>query len=188
MPPTSPALPAALASRRGRYYNRPVYLTLLFWLALLPPGYVVVRAFCREDLESGPLGGAALSYAAVLALLSPVSILCYVLRLPVAVMSFACVAAFLAGIAIITRRRWWREIVKLLAAGICVELAIVAADLALGHGLGPSCAATPRSTWLASGSCSRTASAMTIPASLRRTSFRSITPICCTASTPPARN
>ena len=107
-------------------------LSLLFWLALMLPGYVLVRRLAGDDLKSGLLGTVAVSYVAVLGLLSPVSILCYVLHAPVAVFSAACLAAILAAVAEITRRRWWPDLGKLIIAAASVELLIIVVDLVMG--------------------------------------------------------
>ena len=109
-----------------------MHLSLLFWLGLAVPGYVLVRRLSRDDLESGLLGTLGLSYLAVLGLLSPVSIVCYLLEAPLWVFSAACWALFLAAAGEVTRRRWWRDLGKLLAAGACIELAIVVLDMILG--------------------------------------------------------
>ena len=86
-----------------------MYASLFFWLALLLPGYVLVRYVWQDDLRSGLLGTIGLSYLAVFTLLSPVSILCYLLHTPVAVFSAAYAVAVLAGALEITRRGWWRD-------------------------------------------------------------------------------
>jgi hypothetical protein len=106
-----------------------IYRSLLFWLALLLPGYVVVRAVFRRDLHSGLLGTLAVANLATWGLLSPVSILCYVFRAPVWVFSTACSVAILAAVFEITRRRWWGALGKLLIAGSSVALLIVALDM-----------------------------------------------------------
>lgn len=106
-------------------------VALLFWFGLLLPGYVVLRLTSREDLKSGLLGTIGLSYLAVFALLSPVSILGYLLGLPLAVMSGACVLSFLAALVEITRRKWWPDIVRLLLSGLGVTVLLVAGDLVM---------------------------------------------------------
>lgn len=104
----------------------------LFWLALLAPGYAAVRLVCKDDIKSGLLGTVALSYMAVFALLSPVSILCYLLELPLAVLSGACLLACFGGLFLITMRRWWRDIGGLMLAAASVELLILIIDAVMG--------------------------------------------------------
>jgi len=107
-------------------------LSLLFWLALLLPGYVLVRVVSPSDLRSGLLGTVCLSYLAAFTLLSPVSILCYVLQLPVAVLSIAFVVAVAWGCLHVTSHRWWKDIGRLVIASISIELLILTVHLVLG--------------------------------------------------------
>lgn len=109
-----------------------IHLSLLFWLALAIPGYAVLCRFDRGQLKSGLLGVLGLSYLATLGLLSPISILCHLLRLPVAVFAGACVLLVVAGVIEISRRRWWRDAGMLLVGAVGVELLIVVLDLVLG--------------------------------------------------------
>ncbi len=87
-----------------------MYVTLVFWLALFFPGYAVVRRWYRDESESGLLGVVALSYLLTLGLLSPVSILCYVLRAPVWVFAAYIVVIVVAALADLTRTGSWREL------------------------------------------------------------------------------
>jgi len=109
-----------------------MYVSLLFWLALAPPGYVIVRLLYKEDLDCGLFGTLGLSYLAVFGLLSPISIACYVLGLPVFVLSAACILAIVAAPIIISRRGWWREVGKLILTGLTLEFLVVAIDMAMG--------------------------------------------------------
>ncbi len=109
-----------------------MYASLLFWLALAFPGYVLVRRCAAEELRSGLLGTLGVSYLATLALLSPVSILCYVVGAPLALFSAACALAVLAAVVELTRRRWWGELGRLVLAAASIELAILVIDLVLG--------------------------------------------------------
>ncbi len=84
-----------------------MYVTLLFWLGLALPGYVVVRLWAKDDLESGLLGTLGLSYLATLAVLSPVSIACYLVGAPLSVFSAACCLSVLVAVVELTRRQWW---------------------------------------------------------------------------------
>lgn len=113
-----------------------MYLSLLFWLALFLPGYALVRRFWWDESESGLLGVVGLSYLAVLGLLSPVSILCYVFHAPLAVFSWACALLVVAAAAEIVRRGWYRDWARLAVGAIGVELLIVLLDLAAGGIIG----------------------------------------------------
>lgn len=94
-----------------------MYASLLFWLALLLPGYVVVRRVSKDDLESGLLGTIGLSYLAVFGLLSPVSIVCYLLHAPLWVFSAICAIAVVAAAVEVTRQGWWRDAGRLVLGG-----------------------------------------------------------------------
>lgn len=113
-----------------------MHISLLFWLALALPGYVIVRFFYKEDLACGLLGTLGLSYLAALGLLSPISIACYVLELPLLVFSMACLLIIFAAPIEISRRGWWPEVGKLLLAGLTLEFLVVAIDLAMGARVG----------------------------------------------------
>jgi hypothetical protein len=109
-----------------------MFVSLLFWLALLLPGYAAARLADRDDTECGLLGMVALAYFWAFALLSPVSILCYVTRMPVAAFSVACVLLVVAGVIVIHRRGWWRPLGRLFVASLGVELLLVVTDLVFG--------------------------------------------------------
>lgn len=113
-----------------------MHISLLFWLALLLPGYVLIRRYSEDDLDSGLLGTLGLSYLAVFAVLSPVSIACYLLKLPVWVLSAACVLLILAAPIELSRRRWWPGFFKLFVTGVCIELLILIVDMAMGTRVG----------------------------------------------------
>lgn len=113
-----------------------MFVSLLFWLALLLPGYALARLVDEDDAECGLMGMIGLAPFWAFALLSPVTILCYVLHLPVAVLSVASVAAVIAGAVVIQRRRWWRSLGRLVVGGLGLELALVAADLVMGGRVG----------------------------------------------------
>lgn len=108
------------------------YLSLLFWLALVIPGYAVVCHLDRAQLKSGFLGTLGLSYAATLGLLAPISILCYLWSLPLAVFSSVCVLLVLAGAIEITRKRWWHDAHKLIVGAFGIELLILVIDMVMG--------------------------------------------------------
>ena len=109
-----------------------MHIAQLFWFALTLPGFVIVRRFFKEELECGLIGTIGLSYIAVFTLLSPISIACYLLELPVWVLSVAClIMIFLAPIEI-SRQRWWGDMGKLLLAAASIQMLIVVADMVLG--------------------------------------------------------
>ncbi|MFQ5592366.1 MAG: hypothetical protein ACE5HE_14490, partial [Phycisphaerae bacterium] len=111
-------------------------VTIAFWCALLLPGYAVARMVAPRDLESGLPGALAISFLAALVVLSPVSILCYLLSCPVAVLSSACILVLIAGVVQISRRGWWRDIAKLVAGGLGIELLILVTDVVIGGRVG----------------------------------------------------
>ncbi|MFQ5492332.1 MAG: hypothetical protein ACE5GE_16600, partial [Phycisphaerae bacterium] len=113
-----------------------MYVTLLFWLGLALPGYVLLRRFTPDDLKSGLLGTLGLSYLAVLGGLSPVSILCYVVGAPLWVFSGACILAVLLALYEMIRRRWWGDLGRLLLAGLCLEMLLVLVDVVMGARVG----------------------------------------------------
>ncbi|HRX86845.1 MAG TPA: hypothetical protein P5572_17610, partial [Phycisphaerae bacterium] len=113
-----------------------MFLSLFFWLALLLPGYALARLVDDEDSECGLMGMIGVAYLWAFALLSPVSILCYLLRLPVYVFSAACVAAVLGGVVVIHRRKWWGPLGRMVVAGVCLELVLVVVDLAFSARIG----------------------------------------------------
>ena len=112
------------------------FLPLVFWLALLLPGYALVRRYWPEEVKSGLLGTIGLSYVLVVGALSVVSLVGYWMRLPLMVLSGACVVAVVAGLEELIRRGWWRDLGRLLLAGVCVEMLIVAGDMVLGARVG----------------------------------------------------
>lgn len=113
-----------------------MYISLLFWLALAMPGYVVVRYIWEDDLASGLMGTIALSYLASFGLLSGVSILCYVFQAPLWVFSAACFLSVVAAAIELTRKGWWRATGSLLAGGLCLALVLVLADMVMGGRVG----------------------------------------------------
>jgi len=113
-----------------------MYTSLLFWLALCLPGYVIVRHLFHDDLESGLLGTIGLSYLAVFGLLTPISIGCYLFGAPVWVFTAACILAILAAPIELSRRKWWGGLFRILLAGACVEFLLVLADMVLSARLG----------------------------------------------------
>ena len=112
---------------------------LLTWLVgavLVLPGYALVRRLFPDDLKCGLLGVVGLSYIATFAILSPVSIFCYVIHLPVAVLSTTMVLAVVVALVTLTRDRAWEDARKLLVGGLCFELALVAVDVLIGSRVG----------------------------------------------------
>ena len=113
-----------------------MYASLLFWPILCLPGYAILRRLDRRDAESGLLGVVAVSFLASLTLLSPLSILCYLTRVPVAVFSAAIVVLVLWSVVDLTRQKAWRDVSRILLSAACLEFVIVLADLVIGLRIG----------------------------------------------------
>ncbi len=113
-----------------------MWMTLIFWLGLIFAGAVVVRRWSPETLEGGPMAMIAVGFVAALAILSPVSILCYVLHLPVIVFSIACVLLVLGAVIAATKWGYWRDMKTLLISLLCVEMAFLAFDMIMGARVG----------------------------------------------------
>ncbi len=110
-----------------------MFLTLIFWLSMLLPGYVGVRLAAKEDLETGLFGTIGLAYLAAFAILSPFSILCYIAKLPVAVMATIYVLVLVVSAVLVTHRRWWGDVGRLFATGIGLEALILIGDMILSY-------------------------------------------------------
>lgn len=106
-----------------------MYLTIFFWLALSLPGYAIARRFFRDELESGIVGTIAISYLLTLGVLSPFSIACYLLRLPVSAFALVIVAAVVAAGVDLIASRAWRPIAGMLSRTVAVGLAVIALDM-----------------------------------------------------------
>lgn len=110
--------------------------SILFWLLLPLPGYALARRVSSDEFESGLLGSLGISYLYTFTLLSPVAIACYVLRLPVGVLSAYFVMLFVAAAIDLSRNRGWGAMGRLWMAGLGVELLIVLLDLVMGARVG----------------------------------------------------
>ena len=108
-----------------------IHLSLVYWLLLSVPGYSILCRLDRRQLSSGLLGTLSLSYLATFVLLSPISIVCYLLNLPVGVFSVAIALLILAGLFDIIRSGRWRDVGKLIAAAVGIELLVLAANALL---------------------------------------------------------
>ncbi len=113
-----------------------MWITLLFWFGLLFAGAVVVRRWTAETLEGGPMAVIAVGFVAALAILSPFSILCYVLHLPVIVFSIACVLLIFGAVVAATKWGYWRDMKTLLMGLLCVEAAILVFEMVMGARVG----------------------------------------------------
>jgi len=109
-----------------------MYWTILFWLALFFPGYAVARRFFRDELDSGIVGTIAISFFLTLAILSPFSIVSYVLRLPVSAFALVIVAAIVAAGVDLVLSRAWRPLAGMMSWPVAVGLAVLALDAAVG--------------------------------------------------------
>jgi hypothetical protein len=106
-------------------------LTQLFWALLALPGYALLRRTWPAVREGGLLPVLGLSYVASFALLSPVSIVSYVLGLPLWVFSTACVLAVAVALFALGRGRADRELVTMLRAETPWPWLVLGAHLAL---------------------------------------------------------
>lgn len=113
-----------------------MYVSQLFWIALLFPGFALVRRFYREDMRCGLLGLLGISYLGTFAILSPLSLICYLLHLPAFVFSAGALVTILASLVWITKQQYWRDLGKLALCAVSLELAIVLIDLILGGRVG----------------------------------------------------
>lgn len=113
-----------------------MYLSWIFWAALALPGFVLARRFSRDDLECGFLGTMSVSYFLTLAILSPFSILCYLLHAPLVVFSLVVAIAVIYSAIEIVRRGWWRDLRGLFVGIIGIELLVIAVDLVMSARVG----------------------------------------------------
>jgi hypothetical protein len=81
----------------------------IFWLLLGLPGLACLQRFDPTSLERGALSAIGRSYLLSLLLLTPVSVLGYIVRAPLWVLSTACVVAIALSAPVLWRdRRWLR--------------------------------------------------------------------------------
>ncbi len=109
-----------------------MFACLIFWLALLIPGIVTARLVDCTDDECGLPGMLGLGYFWTFVILSPVSVVCYLARLPVFVFAGAVVLVVLASLILIAHRGWWRVLGRVVVTGLGIELLLVAVDLVFG--------------------------------------------------------
>jgi len=109
-----------------------VYQSLILWFLFTLPGYVLLRRASKSDLQSGLLGTLAVSNLYTLVLFSPVCLLCYVCRAPIAVFSISIAAILVLAVLEITRRRWWADLGRMFVTAASFELLVLATDLVLG--------------------------------------------------------
>lgn len=106
-------------------------LTLIFWIALLLPGYALARLVDRADTRDGLLGVIAISMLGTFALLSPVNILGHIVEAPLWVFSAWIILLLIASLIIISRNRWWRDIGAVFKSGASIEIIVVLVALIL---------------------------------------------------------
>jgi len=82
-----------------------MWMAWLFWLLLMLPGLALVVRCEPESLQDGVLSLVARAYFASLTLLTPVSVIGYVLHTPVWVLSMAVVLAIAGGVLSLVRMR-----------------------------------------------------------------------------------
>jgi hypothetical protein len=126
-------------------------LPLLFWLALLLPGFAIARRVVPRELESGPLPSIAVAWTAALsALVLPIALF-YILgsvspatRVPIGALAIAT-ACFIAWGAVdvafhlaahIARTRTWDAVGRALIPFLSIAGAVILADVVLAdrHG------------------------------------------------------
>ncbi len=105
------------------------YVSLLFWLLLAVPGFAALRRLDRTLLDAGPLAVFGLSFLATCVLLSPVSIVCYIMSWPLWVFTSTCVVLVAAGAVDLLLRKCGRELLRLLTGTVCIAGALLLADL-----------------------------------------------------------
>jgi hypothetical protein len=113
-----------------------MWAVLTFWLLLGLPGLAWLQRFDRGSLARGSLSGIARSYLASFALLTPVSVLGYLLHAPLWMMSAAIVCVVAIAVVGLARDRYWLTLFgkPSLAAALCgIWLAF---DLWLGARVG----------------------------------------------------
>ena len=110
--------------------------TYLFWALLLLPGLAVARRWAPREVERGALSAVALGYAATLALLSPWSLLCYLLRLPAWAFSAAVAIAIATGAVAVARTKPWRDWRRPQAPEVVLGALLLAVHLLLAARLG----------------------------------------------------
>ncbi|HNO79484.1 MAG TPA: hypothetical protein PKN33_15650 [Phycisphaerae bacterium] len=113
-----------------------MWITLIFWFGLIFAGAVAVKRWTPETFRGGPMAVIAVGFVAALAILSPISILCYVLHLPVIVFSLACVLLILGGIVAATKWGYWPQMKSMLLGLLCVEMAFLLFDMVMGARVG----------------------------------------------------
>src|SRR5690242_2978300 len=86
-------------------YGTVLAAVALYWLLLGLPGFVLLKRYLPAALASGGLGAVALSYVASFVVLSPVSILGYLLHLPLWVFSAVVAIAIAVSVEWCVRRR-----------------------------------------------------------------------------------
>lgn len=78
----------------------------------------------------------AISYAGTFVLLTPLSLVGHMLRLPIEVMSVGIAAAIAWALAVTIRERLWSGLGRVALGALCFELAIVLGDAWLGYRMG----------------------------------------------------
>jgi len=110
-------------------------VVLLAWSSLLIPGYAIARRVDAEGVDSGLMSAIALSSIAAASALSLVAIPCYLLGMPLFVLSAAFVGLVLWGI-VDLGSRGPGHLGRLAVGVIGLELLIVAVDLVMSARVG----------------------------------------------------
>lgn len=106
-------------------------MIFLIFLLLLLPGYVGVKHLWPHEEECGLPGMIGLSFLATLGILSPFSILGYLLNLPVGAFAIICVMLVVAAPIEISRNKWWRDAGRLLLTGATLATGLLLFDVIL---------------------------------------------------------
>jgi hypothetical protein len=122
-----------------------MWAVLTFWLLLGLPGLAWLERFDPESLERGALSAIARAYFASFALLTPVSVIGYLLQAPLWLLSAAIVIAVAGGAYSLARERRWLQRIRgadgplrrpRLSAAAAVCCAWLALDLWIGARVG----------------------------------------------------
>ena len=114
------------------------------WLLLALPGLALLRRFCPGHLNQGWLSNLTLSYLYSFALLMPVSVVCYLLKLPLVFFSTAIVITVCVAFVWLLANKCWRRISFQVGLVEAIGTAVVLGDAWLGGRVGAIASADAR--------------------------------------------